>query len=249
MHALLDSAALRVIGEEFSVEIARDADALQEAYRLRHQVYCLERKFETAQPGSDIETDEYDGRTRHVLVRSRSDDQVVGTVRLILPDLKVPELSFPMQRVCAHGLLDRLPISETAEVSRFALSKVRRAESCASQGLLRLSLVRGLVMLSREVGVTHWCAMMETTLLRLLRTTAIYFRSLGPLVEHHGLRQPSYNSLDGILDRMLEEKPTAWNFITDYGRLWPAPAMTPIMRPALIASTVRQDYPALVAAE
>ena len=236
MLPLPEPVALRAIREEFTVEIARDADALLEAYRLRHQVYCLERKFEFIQPGVDIETDEFDERTGHVLIRSRSDDQVVGTVRLILPDVELPELSFPMQRVCARGLLNRLPISETAEVSRFALSKVRRAESGASLGLLRLSLVQGLVMLSREMGVTHWCAMMEPTLLRLLRMTSIYFRALGPLVEHHGLRQPAYNSLDEIFGRMFDEQPSVWDFITDGGRLWPAPSSVPDLHPALVAS-------------
>jgi len=245
MLSLPEPVALRAIREEFSVEIARDGDALLEAYRLRHQVYCLERKFEPTQPGVDIETDEFDERTRHVLIRSRSDDQVVGTVRLILPDLDAPELSFPMQRVCAPGLLNRLPISETAEVSRFALSKVRRAESCASLGLLRLSLVQGLVMLSREVGVTHWCAMMEPTLLRLLRMTSIHFRPLGSLVDHHGLRQPAYNSVDEIFGRMFEEQPSAWNFITDGGRLWPAPNMVSSSYSAQVANSGSQAYAAM----
>jgi N-acyl-L-homoserine lactone synthetase len=248
MQSLQESAVLHAVREEFSVEIARDHDALQEAYRLRHQVYCLERGFEPAEPGSDVETDEFDAHTRHIVVRSRSDHQVVGTVRLILPDLDVPELSFPMQQVCAPGLLDRLPISETAEVSRFALSKVRRAESRASQGLLRLSLVQGLVMLSREVGVTHWCAMMEPSLLRLLTTTAIYFRPLGPLVEHHGLRQPAYNSVDEIFGRMFEEKRSVWNFITDGGRLWPAPDMAPSLHLAPVANSRAPSYPVLAMA-
>jgi hypothetical protein len=153
-----------------------------------------------------------------------------------------------MQQVCAPGLLNQLPVSTTAEVSRFALSKVRRAESRASQGLLRLSLVQGLVMLSRETGITHWCAMMEPSLLRLLTTTAIYFRALGPLVEHHGLRQPAYNSVDEIFGRMYEEKPSMWNFITDGGRHWPAPSMASSMSRAQVANSASQAYPAMAMA-
>lgn len=222
MYGVSKSSELDAISDEFSVELVRTKEDLQEAYRIRYQVYCLERGFEPAGEGVEIEKDDYDARTRHVLVRSSRNGQALGTVRLILPDHSALERSFPMQNVCPPEVLNGLPIAEMAEVSRFAVSKARRGQIGARGGLLRLSLVQGLVKLSHEIGVNYWCALMEPTLLRLLSATAIHFRSIGPLVEHHGLRQPAYNSLDEILQRMHAEQPPLWNFITEGGRLWPA---------------------------
>jgi N-acyl amino acid synthase of PEP-CTERM/exosortase system len=61
---------------------------------------------------------------------------------------------------------------------------------------------------------------MEPTLLRLLQTSAIYFHQVGGMVEHHGLRQPSFVHLGEMLDRVRRERPETWEFITDHGSLW-----------------------------
>ena len=104
-----------------------------------------------------------------------------------------------MQAVCAAERFTVLPFLDTAEISRFALSKERRGLSTAATSLSRLALVRGLVQLSQLEGVTHWCAVMERTLLRLLRASGIHFDYMGPLVEYHGLRQPAFCDLGAML--------------------------------------------------
>jgi N-acyl amino acid synthase of PEP-CTERM/exosortase system len=91
---------------------------------------------------------------------------------------------------------------------------------------MRLALVRGLVALSAQLGVTHWCAVMEPSLLRLLRATSIFFENFGPPVEYHGLRQPCYNGVGDILDRVAEDRPLLWQFLTANGALWDRRAMT-----------------------
>ena len=124
---------------------------------------------------------------------------MVGTVRLVLMDPAAPDSSFPLQQACDASFLRGAPLRGTAEVSRFALPKELRHGSPEAQGMLRPALVRGLVGLSGELGITHWCALMEPTLLRLLRSTAMHFEPHGPLVEHHGRRQPSLARLETFL--------------------------------------------------
>jgi N-acyl amino acid synthase of PEP-CTERM/exosortase system len=85
---------------------------------------------------------------------------------------------------------------------------------------MRLGLIQGLVRLSGESGTTHWCAVMERSLLRLLQSTAIYFQPIGPLVEHHGIRQPAAAPLSTLLRRVAAEQPEVWQFLTDAGRLY-----------------------------
>lgn len=200
---------------EYVVETADSPALAEDAYRLRHQVYCQERGYEPDQGG--LEIDRYDAHSRHVVLRRKSDGEVVGAARLVLFSSNEPGNSFPMQQVCDASLLRELPLPRMAEVSRFAISKQRRGSK--ADGLMRLALVRGLVRLSRELGVTHWCAAMEPTLLRLLRASAIHFQPLGPLVEYHGLRQPAFNNVSAILGRMGREQPDLWAFITEAGRM------------------------------
>jgi N-acyl amino acid synthase of PEP-CTERM/exosortase system len=115
-------------------------------------------------------------------------------------------------------------------LSRFALpkrsTKDARGMSASTCSLLRLALIQGAVWLSAEAGHTHWLALMEPTLLRLLRATGIHFMPLGPLVEYHGLRQPTVAELVPTLARLAEEQPVVWNFITR-GGTWYSPS-TPL---------------------
>ncbi len=213
------TAALSSFRSRYAVQVADSAELIQEAYCLRHQVYCTERGYEPGAGG--LETDMFDAHSGHAVVRERHNGRVVGTVRLILP-LAGTQRSLPTQQLCTPGLLDGLPAKTTAEVSRFAVSKDRRGADAMADSLLRLSLVQGAVQMSRDHGVTHWCAVMERSLLRLLRTTAIHFSPIGPCVEYHGLRQPAVADLGAMLARMEQEQPKFWHFITGSGEFWPS---------------------------
>ncbi len=210
MTAVSVAEAIFAVQEEFDVRVADTPSLVRQAYELRHQVYCVERGYLGGSAG--LEVDEFDERSEHVVLVSRDSDEVIGTVRLVLGSPERPEDSFPMQRVCRPGTLSQLPIETTAEVSRFAISKTRRSGTAAP--LMRLGLVQGLVRLSGDLGITHWCAVMERSLLRLLLSSSIQFRPLGPVVDYHGPRQPCFNSLTRLLDRVAIERPEVWSFLT-----------------------------------
>jgi N-acyl amino acid synthase of PEP-CTERM/exosortase system len=80
--------------------------------------------------------------------------------------------------------------------------------------------MQGIVRMSAAAGLTHWCAVMEPALLRILRSTSIYFEPLGPLVHFHGMRQPCYGNIETILERLRRERPEVWDLVTDGGSLW-----------------------------
>jgi N-acyl-L-homoserine lactone synthetase len=200
---------------QFTSELVRRPEQLREVFRLRHQVYCVERGFETSEHGE--ETDEFDHRSRHVLLRHANDGEVVGTVRVIAANPTHPGASFPTQRLCETALLRHLPLHTTGEISRFAISKQRRM-SCTSAVLLRLALLRGIVQVSHEMGLTHWLAVMERSLLRLLQRNAIHFDPVGPLVAYHGIRQPTSGTIAAMLGRIRREQFEIWHFLTQGGR-------------------------------
>ncbi len=209
--------------QDFEVTVADTPDTLEAAYRLRHQVYCIERGYEPGQ--GTLETDRFDRRAGHALLTQRSTGRVVGTVRVIAPSLDGPGADLPMQLLCSRDVFRTLPVGRTGEISRFAISKDLRDAACAGSMPLRLGLMRGIVELSAGMGITHWCAVMEHTLLRLLRMSGIHFQLLGPAIEHHGLRQPSWGEINAVLARMHCERPALWDYVTDSGTLWHEHAM------------------------
>jgi N-acyl amino acid synthase of PEP-CTERM/exosortase system len=231
----------------FQVRVASSDDLRDAVFRLRYRVYCIENPFEDPSANPDgRETDEYDGHSAHSLLTYRPTGTSAGTVRLVLPMPDDLDRSFALQRVCNHPLLrDRkqFPVERTAEVSRFCISKEFRRRlgdgSCVggeiSDGVemsaeeerrilphLSLGLIESLVRMSIENGISHWCALMEPTLLRLLTRLGIHFEPIGPLIEYHGRRQPCYIPLNVLLPRVKRERPDVWDVITRGGRHWAA---------------------------
>jgi N-acyl-L-homoserine lactone synthetase/HPt (histidine-containing phosphotransfer) domain-containing protein len=223
--------AISAVRRDFAAEVANTPELILEAQRLRYQVYCVERGFEKSDNG--IEQDEFDIHSRHIVLRRRSDGEITGTTRVVLYDPNASGDSYPMQHVCAASLLHGLPMETTAELSRFAISKQLRGSSPA---LIRLALIEGLFRISHELGLTDWCAVMENSLLRLLKSSAIHFRPLGPLVEYHGLRQPCCANIKEIAARMQVERPEIWAFVTHNGQYYgSAPEVIFLKKPHNIA--------------
>lgn len=207
--------AIVLAKQNFIVEIVETPDVLHEAQQLRHQVFCTERNIFSDQRQSKSEADEYDARSRHVVVRHRTDGEVVGTVRVVITAPGRRMSSLPMQRHCDPSVFHNLPLHSTAEVSRFALSKQRRSIGLPSDTLLRLGLMQGVLRVSSELRLTHWCAVMERSLLRLLQGVGVHFAPVGPLIELYGLRQPSIAEINTVLFRGRQQCPELYAFITE----------------------------------
>jgi N-acyl amino acid synthase of PEP-CTERM/exosortase system len=79
------------------------------------------------------------------------------------------------------------------------------------------------MQMSDELGLTHWCAVMERSLLRLLQASAIHMPSVGPLVSYHGIRQPSIGHIASVLHRVRREQYPVWEFVTAGGQYCCAP--------------------------
>ncbi len=230
----------------FAVRSCDTPELLARAQQLRYQVYCVENPFENPADNPDgQERDGYDAHSVHSLLSHRGTGCLVGAVRLILPRAGAAERSFPMQEVCGvPELSDPLvfPASRAAEVSRFCVSKdfrrrlgesryadvgeeearVRKAEERRLRPYVTLGLIRGLLRMSIDHGVRHWAIVVEPPLLRLLKTLGFVFLEIGPLVEHHGLRQPCHADLARLLEGVRRLRPDVWDVVTERGRLWRA---------------------------
>jgi len=232
--ALMDETLLEQFDSHFDAIPANTIERVRAAQRIRHQVYCIEHPHEQSNDPDGLERDEFDTHAVHSLLMHRATNTALGTVRLILPVAGDLEHSFPVQHVLdadASRIFNQLPLHSTAEVSRFSISRQLRRSTDASGSheqagfinnsgaLMRLGLIQALVRMSLQHGITHWCAAMEPTLLRMLSAMAIRFRPVRPLVEYHGLRQPCYCVVDDILDAVRRERLSFWAILTDGGIL------------------------------
>ena len=176
--------------ERYFESVAADTDDGREAaYRLRYEVYCVEHPFEDPANNPDgLERDDFDQYSLHSLLIHRPSDSVAGAVRLILPQSDQTSTDLPIRKICRQPLLlqdnDDLPRARTAEISRFAVSKKFRRRAgddktsvgSANDGNdqrrmiphISLGLMRSVVAMTAQSGMTHLCAVMEPALLRLL---------------------------------------------------------------------------------
>lgn len=234
-----------IIRDTYDMKLAlSETDELREqSYRLRYQAYCIENAYEpiSENPG-ERETDEYDIQSLHGLLVHRTSNVVIGTARLILPELNGSAIPLPIRRVCTPGAIaeaDRLiGAKRVAEISRFAIAKGlrRRAEEQAQVGNgpngqspparrviphISLGLMQAVVAMARLGEIQYLYAVMEPALLRMLQCLGIHFQNLGPTVDYHGTRQPCYCDLDQLLTTTWALRPEVWEVLTDNGRIWP----------------------------
>ena len=218
----------------FSTILADTPELLEAAHALRYQVYCLERCFENAAEHPDgFEKDAYDAQSIHGVLFHRPTRRPIGTVRAVLP--KVSQ-SLPIAKLLeanSLNLSDYLTLSDTFEISRFAISKEFRrlrqdqadaallAAQNTDQGINSpfLSLLQFLLRESVRRNVRFWTAMMEPKLLRMLARMGLCYSPIGPLVEHHGIRQPCYCYLPDLLENARRANPQCWDVLTNGGLL------------------------------
>jgi len=211
------------------------------AHALRYQVYCLERQFEKTEEHADgMEADAFDSHSVHGLLFYRLTGEALGTLRIISPNNGSTQDNLPIIQVLRDNkidLADYLPIERTVEISRFSISKQLRRrliDQGKSSGIAAprsrlererhgnlpfLSLLQFILRQSIAQGATHWAAVMEIKLLRMLASMGIYYQSIGPVVLHHGIRQPCYLSISEALETCKREHYDYWWVATNGGEL------------------------------
>jgi len=223
----------------FETRVADCPALIEAAHALRYQVYCVERKFEDAQEHfGGLETDQYDAAAIQGVLFHRPSEQAIGTVRIIQP-ASCGQDGLPIAQLLGENNIDLakfVHIPDAVEVSRFAISKefrrrwtderviadgrpLTRLETARQANLPCLSLIQFLLRQCVEQNVLYWTAVMEGTFLRMLARMGIHFTSIGPVVFHHGYRQPCYCYLPTMLEELKFEQPDYWQVITNGGEL------------------------------
>ncbi len=226
---------MQVSGFTFRVVDGRgnNSELYEAIFRLRYQVYVDEWGFEKPADHPDgLEKDRYDQYSRHFYACAGSEDEVIGTARIILSsDLTLPIL----ENFSFYENFKKIPGQSVAEISRLAISKDFRRRAIDSvmfnkdkihakdlgshqKGLEEIvverrkcehELVQGIYLsVYREcimLGLTHCYAVMARGLYVILSRWGICFEQIGPEKKYHGVRAPYVLSIKA-LEETLEKK-------------------------------------------
>jgi N-acyl-L-homoserine lactone synthetase len=168
--------------------IDSDPDLMAKAYRLRYQVYCVERGFlDPANYPDRLERDEFDRYSLHLGVVDR-DGEILATARLI----RVNICGLPLFRHC-QIFPDETELfherNRIVEVSRLCVSRQLKQRGPARASSVRM-LYRALYQVSKRAGFTHWLVATEHSLQRLVADFGFPFREIGPTVDYFGPVSP-----------------------------------------------------------
>jgi len=200
----------------FAVRPALSEVDRHKVYRIRHQVYCEELRWEAPRPSGE-ECDAYDQHSLHCLM-TRSDDQnnLVGCTRLVLPPLDDMNRPLPFERSCAdsidRSIVDpsKLPRDSIAEISRLAVrAQYRRRKGEDRQELplseseerdgdqqprfpyIPLGLYMASVALAHRKGIETLFVLTEPRLSSHFAKLGVEIIQIGTPIEHRGMRIPS----------------------------------------------------------
>jgi len=178
---------------------------LQDSYRLRYQVYCVERQFlPAAEYPQGVEIDEFDPQSVHVGVTNLH-GHLAGTARLILPiGERLPTLEHCADVTVANrGLW--ASNARWVEASRLAVSRHYGAADRADgdRAHVFLTILKGLYQASKRLEATHWIVSIERSLHRLLARAGFPFRQVGPAFDYMGIVAPyslDLREFEGVIE-------------------------------------------------
>ena len=207
----------------FEVAPALDDELRAVAFRIRHAVYCEELGYEPAR-SDQMETDGFDARAAHCMLRSIANREYVGCVRLVMQDPRDPGAPLPFERLCGPAIdrgivdLDKADRRKVAEVSRLAVIgryRRRKGEQKVALGLdegdfgtpdrprfpyIAAGLYLGMIAQARHYGIETLFMLTERRLAKHLSRLGVSLRTIGPPIEHRGLRYPSMMSVQEVID-------------------------------------------------
>ncbi|HEX6736072.1 MAG TPA: PEP-CTERM/exosortase system-associated acyltransferase [Azonexus sp.] len=223
----------------FRVDAALDETLRDEVYRIRHEVYCEELKFEPERDDRR-ETDRFDAHSLHCLLSTAHEPlDLVGCARLVCTRHDAPDVPLPFEIACA-GTLDRsivdparLPRHRIAEVSRLAVRgryRQRKGEQ-HSPGLAQssdfgtaerprfpyipVSLYLSAISLALHAGRDILFTLTEPRLANHFLRLGVDIRQIGSPISHRGIRVPSMIDVKSVIRSMRSSMRPLWQAVNE----------------------------------
>ncbi len=222
----------------FDLVIAKTPQQLEQVYRLRYQVFCVEKEgFEdpSCHPKGQ-ETDDYDSHAKHALLSYKPTGEALGTIRVILPHYESLHESFPIQTLCnIPELRNEFHIRNSCEASRFCISLTARKqikrdlEGTTAQNpsqaqfvrkaltLAPLGLISGIFQIALQNQKINCYAVMEPPDLNKLVRMGLRHQRITEDINFHGRRTPFTMNILDTLNYILHTQPHIWHLISKGG--------------------------------
>ena len=214
----------------FRVVPAVTEELREEAFRIRHRVFCEELTLFERRPDRR-ETDEFDDRAVQILLKHTPTDEFIGCVRVVRAQANDPLALLPFESVCRH-LVDRslldletLPRDLVGEVSRLGvIGKYRRRKGEDKSPIplgtdaelgdpeptpqrrqfphILLALYLGAYAIAQRDGIQYLCTFTELRLFNHLVRLGLPVKVIGASIHHKGLRVPAVVNVSGIAASM-----------------------------------------------
>lgn len=221
----------RLFDHEYETILADTPEGRRVHHQIRYRVFCEETGFEDERDFPDQE--EYDQWDRHsvpFIVRSRTTQEWVATIRLILPCSRLPS-----QELCMldRGAIAKIKPHEVAELSRLCVVRSFRGRrykdtrdrrvpmSFHQQSQIVLGLLRAGAAFSREQNIRYWYVLTTNSLARMMSRLHLPLHPIGMGIEHRGKRYP-------FLAHVEKSRARAERMSADFARLFSHP--NPYMR-------------------
>ncbi len=197
-------------------------------FKLRYEVYCLEKRFEpTEHFNTSQERDDYDANAIHLLVQHKTSGQWVGAIRLVLgrpgslPIYGLTSVSLPKTIMEEGGF---------AELSRLAILKSFRRcgkETRVSEPEVLLGLIRAAKEYSENHGIRYWLFLCRRSIKRVVGSFGMEMDVIGPPCEFRGIRYPFLATLATAFDGVAGHSDPVVSFFAKkhtllyYSKLYP----------------------------
>lgn len=223
----------------FRIDAALDDVLRDDVYRIRHEVYCEELKFEPERPDRR-EIDDYDAHSLHCLLRTVNEPHtLVGCTRLVLANPDDMDAPLPFEKAC-EATLDRsiidpakLPRERIAEVSRLAVRsryRRRKGEQRSAMSLsdedfgttdqprfpyIPIGLYLGAISLAAHKNIDMLFVLTEPRLASHFARLGVDIKQIGGPISHRGTRVPSVMSVQSIISGMRMLMRPFWRAVND----------------------------------
>ncbi|MGH1404204.1 MAG: PEP-CTERM/exosortase system-associated acyltransferase [Alphaproteobacteria bacterium] len=235
--------ASELFEHSFNVVPVMKPEDMEEVYKLRYQVYCIERNFENPEHyKTQQEIDPFDKRSAYILLQDQKSGEYIGTARLVLADqhnLHTPGYKhFPIQTLTDQDFVDEasLDLNKTAEISRICFSQYKAQNLGLNSDQKRLilpGLLQGIYLLRDLHDIDNFTAILENRLIKRADQLGFAPNEVGDPVHHKGTRYPVYYDCYQTMSNIRQHNKTIWDIVTAKGKYCPngsamtVEAMTP----------------------
>jgi len=179
------------------VLLANTPTLLADHHRLRYEVYCLDRGFESAELTANGE--EHDGFDSHSVrfIAYDAEGVACGALRLVYP-----VEGFPAAQVTRLDEPALAPLTgKVVELSRLCL---RHPDGHATGELFQgsdvmLALLQAAWRHCRSDGISHWLCLITPALERMLGRLQVPFEAVGDNCRYRGKRRPLITDINKMM--------------------------------------------------